>query len=94
MKSLLEYITEDIPKRGKDIPKEDIHKEDIPKIDKNIPKIDEDMTKIDEDITKIDKDIPKEDIINSENKVNENKINNFKSAVSSIGFRKIKVYRF
>ena len=94
MKSLLEYITEDIPKRGKDIHKEDIHKEDIPKEDKNIPKIDEDMNKIDEDITKIDKDIPKEDIINSENKVNENKINNFKSAVSSIGFRKIKVYRF
>ena len=87
MKSLLEYITEDIPKRDKDIHKEDIHKEDIPKIDKNIPKIDEDMTKI-------DKDIPKEDIINTENKVNENKIDDFKCAVSSIGFRKINVYRF
>ena len=94
MKSLLEYITEDIPKRGKDIHKEDIHKEDIPKEDKNIPKIDEDMNKIDEDITKIDKDTPKEDIINSENKVNENKADDFKRAVSSIGFRKINVYRF
>ena len=42
MKSLLEYITEDIPKRDKDIHKEDIHKidEDIPKINKDIPKID------------------------------------------------------
>lgn len=29
MISLLEYITEDIHKRYKDIPKEDIHKEDI-----------------------------------------------------------------
>ena len=87
MKSLLEYITEDIPKRGKDIPKEDISKEDTHKIDKNIPKIDEDMTKIDEDIHK-------EDIINTENEVNENKVNDFKRAVSSIGFRKIKVYRF
>ena len=28
MKSLLEYITEDIPKRDKDIHKEDIHKID------------------------------------------------------------------
>ena len=87
MKSLLEYITEDIPKRDKNIPKEDTPKEDIPKIDKNIPKIDEDMTKIDEDIHK-------EDIINTENEVNENKVNDFKRAVSSIGFRKIKVYRF
>ena len=92
MKSLLEYITEDIPKRDKNIHKEDIPKEDIPKIDKNIPKIDEDMTKIDEDIHK-------EDIINTENKVNENKVNenkvnDFKRAVSSIGFRKINVYRF
>ena len=94
MKSLLEYITEDIPKRGKDIHKEDIPKEDIPKIDKNIPKIDEDMNKIDEDINKIDKDIHKENIINTENKVNENKVDDFKRAVSSIGFRKIKVYRF
>ena len=87
MKSLLEYITEDIPKRDKYIHKEDISKEDIPKIDKNIPKIDEDMTKIDEDTNK-------EDIINTENKVNENKVNNFKSGVSSIGFRRIKIYRF
>lgn len=94
MKSLLEYITEDIPKRDKDIHKEDIHKEDIPKRDKNIPKIDEDMTKIDEDMPKIDKDTHKEDIINTENKVNENKVDNFKSGVSSIGFRKINVYRF
>ena len=68
MKSLLEYIKEDIPKRGKDI-----HKEDMPKIDK---------------------DIPKRDIINNENEVNENKVNDFKCAVSSIGFKKIKVYRF
>lgn len=80
MKSLLEYITEDIPKRGKDIPKEDI------------PKIDKDTNK--EDMPKIDKDIPKIDIINNENKVNENKVNDFKCAVSSIGFRKINVYRF
>ena len=68
MKSLLEYITEDIPKR-----------------DKNIPK---------EDTPKMDKDTPKRDIINNENEVNENKVNNFKCAVSSIGFRKINVYRF
>ena len=102
MKSLLEYITEDIPKRDKDIPKED-----IPKIDKDTNK--EDMAKIDEDTPKInkeDKDIPKEDkdihkedilkrdIINTENKVNENRINNFKNVVSSIGFKKIKIYRF
>ena len=80
MKSLLEYITEDIPKRDKDI-----HKEDIPKIDKDTNK---------EDMTKIDEDIPKKDIINNENKVNENRVNDFKRAVSSIGFRKIKVYRF
>lgn len=81
MKSLLEYITEDIPKRDKDI-----HKEDIPKIDKDTNK---------EDMTKIDKDTPKkDDIINNENEVNENKVNNFKCAASSIGFRKIKVYRF
>ena len=45
-------------------------------------------------MTKIDKDIPKRDIINNENEVNENKVNNFKCAASSIGFRKIKVYRF
>ena len=75
MKSLLEYITEDTPKRDKDIPKtdKDTNKEDIPKIDK---------------------DTPKRDIINNENKVNENKVDDFKRAVSSIGFRKIKVYRF
>ena len=87
MKSLLEYITEDIPKRGKDI-----HKEDISKIDKDIPKIDKDTNK--EDMAKIDKDIPKRDIINTENKVNENKVDDFKRAVSSIGFKRIKVYRF
>ena len=61
MKSLLEYITEDI------------HKEDM---------------------TKIDEDTNKRDIINNENEVNENKVNDFKRAVSSIGFRKINVYRF
>ena len=87
MKSLLEYITEDIPKRGKDI-----HKEDIYKRDKDIPKIDKDTNK--EDMAKIDKDIPKRDIINTENKVNENKVDDFKRAVSSIGFKRIKVYRF
>ena len=87
MKSLLEYITEDIPKRSKDI-----HKEDISKRDKDIPKIDKDTNK--EDMTKIDEDIPKRDIINNENKVNENKAYNFKSGVSSIGFRRIKIYRF
>ena len=85
MKSLLEYITEDIPKRGKDIHKEDIPKEDMPKIDKDTNK---------EDMPKIDKDIPKIDIINNENDVNENKVDDFKRAVSSIGFKKIKVYRF
>lgn len=90
MKSLLEYITEDIPKRSKDIHKEDIPKEDIHKED--IPKIDKDTNK--EDMPKIDKDIPKIDIINNENKVNENKVDDFKRAVSSIGFKKIKVYRF
>lgn len=63
MKSLLEYITEDIPKRDKDTNKEDI------------PKIDEDITK--------------RDIIN-----NENKVDDFRRAVSSIGFKRIKVYRF
>ena len=94
MKSLLEFITdrenipkrEDIPKRDKDIPKEDkdTHKEDMPKED--TPK---------EDIPKMDKDTHKEDnIINNENEVNENKVYNFKSGVSSIGFRKIKIYRF
>ena len=94
MKSLLEYITEDIPKRDKDIHKEDIPKrdKDIPKINKDIPKIDKDTNK--EDMTKIDEDTPKRDIINNENKVNENRVNDFKRAVSSIGFRKIKVYRF
>ena len=90
MKSLLEYITEDIPKRGKDIHKEDIPKEDMPKED--MPKIDKDTNK--EDMPKIDKDIPKIDIINNENDVNENKVDDFKRAVSSIGFKKIKVYRF
>lgn len=94
MKSLLEYITEDIPKRGKDIHKEDIHKidEDIPKINKDIPKIDKDTNK--EDMAKIDEDITKRDIINNENKVNENKVDDFRRAVSSIGFKRIKVYRF
>ena len=94
MKSLLEYITEDIPKRDKDIHKEDIPKrdKDIPKINKDIPKIDKDTNK--EDMTKIDEDTPKRDIINNENEVNENRVNDFKRAVSSIGFRKIKVYRF
>ena len=96
MKSLLEFITdrENIPKR------EDMPKEDMPKIDKDTPK--EDITKEDihkEDIPKMDKDtpkedMPKEDIINNENEVNENKVYNFKSGVSSIGFRKIKIYRF
>lgn len=94
MKSLLEYITEDIPKRDKDIHKEDISKrdKDIPKINKDIPKIDKDTNK--EDMPKIDKDTTKKDIINNKNKVNENKVDDFKCAVSSIGFRKIKVYRF
>lgn len=99
MKSLLEFVTEDIPKRDKDI-----HKEDIPKRDKDMPKMDkdtnkEDMNKIDEDtnkedMTKIDEDTPKRDIINNENKVNENRVDDFKRAVSSIGFKKIKIYRF
>lgn len=93
MKSLLEFITdrENIPKR-EDIPKEDIFKEDIPKED--MPK--EDITKEDihkEDILK--EDTHKEDnIINNENEVSENRIDNFKSGVSSIGFKKIKIYRF
>lgn len=87
MKSLLEYITEDIPKRDKDIPKED-----TPKRDKDIPKIDKDTNK--EDMAKIDEDTTKRDIINNENKVNENKVDDFKRAVSSIGFKRIKVYRF
>ena len=55
------------------------------------------MAKIDEDTPKInkeDKDIPKRDIINTENKVNENKVDDFRRAVSSIGFKRIKVYRF
>ena len=80
MKSLLEYITEDIPK------------EDTPKRDKDIPKTDKDTNK--EDMPKIDEDITKRDIINNENKVNENKVNDFRRAVSSIGFKRIKVYRF
>ena len=88
MKSLLEFITdrENIPKR-EDMPKEykDTNKEDMPKEDKDTPK---------EDMPKIDKDTNKEDIINNENKVNENKVDDFKRAVSSIGFRKIKVYKF
>ena len=82
MKSLLEYITEDIPKRDKDIPKED-----TPKIDKDIPKTDKDTKK--EDMPKKDEDIIKRDIIN-----NENKVDDFRRAVSSIGFKRIKVYRF
>ena len=92
MKSLLEFITdrENIPKR-EDMPKEDIPKEDMPKED--MPKEDKDIHK--ENMPKIDKDTHKEDnIINNENKVNENRVNDFKRAVSSIGFRKIKVYRF
>ena len=87
MKSLLEYITEDIPKRDKDIPKED-----TPKRDKDIPKTDKDTNK--EDMPKIDEDITKRDIINNENKVDENKVDDFRRAVSSIGFKRIKVYRF
>ena len=60
----------------------------------NIPKR-EDIPKRDKDIPKENKDTHKEDnIINNENKVNENRVNDFKRAVSSIGFRKIKVYRF
>ena len=82
MKSLLEYITEDIPKSDKDI-----HKEDTPKRDKDIPKTDKDTNK--EDMPKIDEDITKRDIIN-----NENKVDDFRRAVSSIGFKRIKVYRF
>lgn len=87
MKSLLEFVTEDIPKRDKNIPKRDknIPKEDTPKRDKDTNK---------EDMAKIDKDTPKRDIINNENEVNENKANDFKCAMSSIGFRKINVYRF
>ena len=87
MKSLLEYITEDIPKRDKDIPKEDTLKRD-----KDIPKTDKDTNK--EDMPKIDEDITKRDIINNENKVDENKVDDFRRAVSSIGFKRIKVYRF
>lgn len=87
MKSLLEYITEDIPKRDKNIPKED-----TPKRDKDMPKMDKDTNK--EDMPKMDKDTPKRDIINNENKVNENRVDDFKRAVSSIGFKRIKVYRF
>ena len=99
MKSLLEFITdrENIPKREdmpkEDIPKEDMTKEDMPKEDKdihkeNMPKIDKDTPK--EDIPKMDKDTHKEDnIIN-----NENKVDDFRRAVSSIGFKRIKVYRF
>ena len=75
MKSLLEYITEDIPK------------EDTPKRDKDIPKTDKNTNK--EDMPKIDEDITKRDIIN-----NENKVDDFRRAVSSIGFKRIKVYRF
>ena len=80
MKSLLEYITEDIPKRDKNIPKEDT------------PKRDKDTNK--EDMPKMDKDTTKRDIINNENKVNENRVDDFRRAVSSIGFKRIKVYRF
>ena len=92
MKSLLEYITEDIPKRDKNIPKEDTPKRDKDTNKEDMPKMDKDTNK--EDMTKIDKDTPKIDIINNENEVNENRVNDFKRAVSSIGFRKIKVYRF
>ena len=94
MKSLLEFITdrENIPKR-EDMPKEDMPKEDKDTPKEDMPKIDKDTPK--EDIPKMDKDTHKEDnIINNENKVNENRVNDFKRAVSSIGFRKIKVYRF
>ena len=67
-------------------------RENIPKRE-DMPKEDKDTNK--EDMPKIDKDTHKEDnIINNENKVNENRVNDFKRAVSSIGFRKIKVYRF
>ena len=92
MKSLLEYITEDIPKRDKNIPKEDTPKRDKDTNKEDMPKMDKDTNK--EDMTKIDKDTPKRDIINNKNEVNENRVNDFKRAVSSIGFRKIKVYRF
>ena len=95
MKSLLEFITdrENIPKRDKDMPKEDMPKEDKDTHKEDMPKIDKDTHK--ENIPKMDKDTNKEDnIINNENKVNENRVNDFKRAVSSIGFRKIKVYRF
>ena len=92
MKSLLEYITEDIPKRDKNIPKEDTPKRDKDTNKEDMPKMDKDTNK--EDMPKIDKDTPKRDIINNENEVNENRVDDFKRAVSSIGFRKIKVYRF
>ena len=55
-------------------------------------KTDKDTNK--EDMPKIDEDITKRDIINNENKVNENKVDDFRRAVSSIGFKRIKVYRF
>ena len=92
MKSLLEYITEDIPKRDKNIPKEDTPKRDKDTNKEDMPKMDKDTNK--EDMPKMDKDTPKRDIINNENEVNENKANDFKCAMSSIGFRKINVYRF
>ena len=66
-------------------------RENIPKRE-DMPKEYKDTNK--EDMTKIDKDTHKRDIINNENEVNENRVNDFKRAVSSIGFRKIKVYRF
>ena len=94
MKSLLEFITdrENIPKRDKDMPKEDMPKEDKDTHKEDMPK--EDITKED-NIPKMDKDTHKEDnIINNENEVNENKVYNFKSGVSSIGLKKIKIYRF
>ena len=34
------------------------------------------------------------EVFEDENEINENKVNNFKSPVSSIGFRRIKIYRF
>ena len=55
MKSLLEYITEDIPKRDKDI-----HKEDIPKIDEDIHK---------EDIINTENKVNENEV--NENKVND-----------------------
>ena len=52
------------------------------------------MPKEDKDMHKEDEDTHKKDIINTENKVNENRIDNFKSKMTSIGYRRIKIYRF